>query len=692
MRMLQRSRASRPRAAIPLLAAALGAAALTMVPVAPAGAAQVITPNGCRYSLDPGTVRNIPLTLNGTVAPASVASGGTVNVSGLSAAGTVPGSLIVFGYYLGALSTGVNNLPVNVSITLEGTNTVEGTKVVTGTATASTTVTVTGIFASATDVVMTVPLSDTSFTANGSGPVTVRQAGISVNSTPITNLTPTANFDVKKPNGDALVDIDCQPGEQNTGNGPNGEAPYTTLTPATTISPIGTATIAATTTTTAPTTTAAPTTTVPGSTTTVPGPTTTAAPTTTVPGSGSNGHTCISGLGRYVSAEVTPLDVSLIRNGATTGTGNLSTSVSFSGARVALKVPDSMLVSLYRRNLLPAGASTSKLYVWAAIKGSNTLEGVQTVGAETTYTTTVTDPTPDNKNSGDETATGIDQQINLPTTTWTATGAGPVEFSEAPAGSMSTIGIVGKGYQDTGYFVQPYGSIFVRAETSNYGANLDCFVGTATVKTGTGIPGYSNFGDLPPRGSSDPVLNPPYGYGSQGRYTITPGAAPAPVYTVSLVAGVGPGSKFQVVTTNVIGSPLTLDVAGQLVTLPSVKLNGSAQTTSGAMKAASVVDARGLNTGWNLVGSVTDFEGDNGTIPGDNLGWTPTAAAVAGTTNTPVAGASTTGGLKSAPATLCSGAVGSSNGSFTCGGQLKLNVPADTSIGTYTGLLTLTLI
>lgn len=176
------------------------------------------------------------------------------------------------------------------------------------------------------------------------------------------------------------------------------------------------------------------------------------------------------------------------------------------------------------------------------------------------------------------------------------------------------------------------------------------------------------------------------GSADRSQDTFTPVSFAAP-------AGGGDASQ-QIAATVLAGGPLTLSVAGSSVTLPAAA-NGA--VTSGALNTATVSDLRGTNAGWSLVGQVGDFvaTGD-ATIAADNLGWAPSASPVddplVGTTGTvtPGAVAEPGAGLGTARA-LCTSAAGASAGSFTCGAQLNLGVPAAAVPGDYTATLTLTL-
>jgi X-Pro dipeptidyl-peptidase len=165
----------------------------------------------------------------------------------------------------------------------------------------------------------------------------------------------------------------------------------------------------------------------------------------------------------------------------------------------------------------------------------------------------------------------------------------------------------------------------------------------------------------------------------------------------------GPDGAYQLITADVQPGALSLSVANSLVTMPTVTLNGYDQFVTGALNDATVADGRGTGAGWNLTGQVSDFVGSNGVIVADNLGWTPNASVITGTLPVPpgtpagavVAGDTATPGTGTGlgnARSLCSSPAGSSAGAFTCGGSLNLGVPGSTRSGTYTGVLTLTLV
>ncbi|GAA3588045.1 Xaa-Pro dipeptidyl-peptidase [Klugiella xanthotipulae] len=162
-----------------------------------------------------------------------------------------------------------------------------------------------------------------------------------------------------------------------------------------------------------------------------------------------------------------------------------------------------------------------------------------------------------------------------------------------------------------------------------------------------------------------------------------------------------PGTNYQVITASVSGSPLTLTVSStDPVTMTPVTLTGIDQVTSGNLHPVQVVDSRGTSAGWDLTGQVSNFTSGKGTILANNLGWSPKAETYVGTLPTAPGEASlVNAGTTATPGTglgeaktLCASPTGQSSGSFTCSGGLNLGIPGATRVGTYTGILTLTLI
>ncbi|URM96678.1 WxL domain-containing protein [Actinomadura madurae] len=151
--------------------------------------------------------------------------------------------------------------------------------------------------------------------------------------------------------------------------------------------------------------------------------------------------------------------------------------------------------------------------------------------------------------------------------------------------------------------------------------------------------------------------------------------------------GTPAGTGRQTLTTTVRNGALTLALDGDTAQLSEV---APGRHSTGALRTATVTDARGTQAGWSLVGEVTDFgSAAGGSIPASVLTWSPTAAVVDdGSRGTVTAG---TAGSLGAPRTLASSAAGASGGVFQAGAGLDLGVPAGTAPGDYTATLTLTL-
>ncbi|GAB1818180.1 WxL domain-containing protein [Herbidospora sp. RD11066] len=148
--------------------------------------------------------------------------------------------------------------------------------------------------------------------------------------------------------------------------------------------------------------------------------------------------------------------------------------------------------------------------------------------------------------------------------------------------------------------------------------------------------------------------------------------------------GTPAGSADQTVSVTVTGGALSLDVAGDAVSLSPAPVGG---TATGQMNTATVLDQRGSGSGWSLVGQVTDFSGDAGTIPSTRLGWTPAAN---GSGVTPGGAVQPGSGLGQAQP-LCTAAAGTGTGSTQCDAALNLGIPSDARPGGYSATLTLTL-
>jgi Bacterial Ig-like domain (group 3) len=181
--------------------------------------------------------------------------------------------------------------------------------------------------------------------------------------------------------------------------------------------------------------------------------------------------------------------------------------------------------------------------------------------------------------------------------------------------------------------------------------------------------------------------------------TFTP--ADATAFSASTSAAVGYtvnpaqsqlGSGSESVTVTI---PRSTGAGSFSLTVPSTPaaLTVSADGTSaaGSLAPVSVSDTRASSTGWTVSGQASDFTSAGGdSIPGDALGWTPSASGTTGAAVTAgPAVAPGSPGLGSAAATL-----GSSTGDSTAtlGAGLDLAIPSGQASGTYTSTITITAI
>ncbi len=218
-----------------------------------------------------------------------------------------------------------------------------------------------------------------------------------------------------------------------------------------------------------------------------------------------------------------------------------------------------------------------------AIEATNTVEGTQRVAVQGIWTVNVNDPSfvstgPKGGTSQDPSAATVTidpTTLEIPATSWTPTGNGPVEFRVASHGNIGDrVTIFGRGYpgradHNIGINVRPYGSVFLRPETDAYGLTADCVFGDIAV-TNDAIPYSRLFGDVlpgvhqnglpagtPTNDGSDlgvgELRNPGWvhdrnmadyrpAYGSRGRYTIAT-AGRTPFATAALVTGAAPAEQ-----------------------------------------------------------------------------------------------------------------------------------------------------
>ncbi|WP_419995728.1 DUF6801 domain-containing protein [Streptomyces boninensis] len=134
---------------------------------------------------------------------------------------------------------------------------------------------------------------------------------------------------------------------------------------------------------------------------------------------------------------------------------------------------------------------------------------------------------------------------------------------------------------------------------------------------------------------------------------------------------------------------LSMTQAGTAVALSEVE-EGKGGLSTGALNAVTVKDDRDGNKGWSLTGKVSDFTGDEGAIPGENLSWTPSCDTAPGSPSTCEPG--TEGKVGTAGATLATAKdADKTGGTFTMGAGLNLDVPATVKAGDYKSVLTLIL-
>ncbi|MGW1796071.1 substrate-binding domain-containing protein [Streptomyces sp. NPDC001984] len=156
-----------------------------------------------------------------------------------------------------------------------------------------------------------------------------------------------------------------------------------------------------------------------------------------------------------------------------------------------------------------------------------------------------------------------------------------------------------------------------------------------------------------------------------------------------------PGGRTESITTTLEPGALAISIADSpQVVLPSPVLDSSGTYlhTSGQMTPITVTDTRPGNIAWSASGQIGDFTGPAGsTIDASSLTWTP-AVVDHGNVQTVTAGSPVVpgdgSGLKD-PRTL---ATGIGPGSAVVGAGLDLDAPTSTTPGTYTAVLTLTVI
>ncbi len=105
-------------------------------------------------------------------------------------------------------------------------------------------------------------------------------------------------------------------------------------------------------------------------------------------------------------------------------------SVTLSSIHQELAVPSSVFLAGYNLGLLTTGVNEIPTEVLTRIVGTNTVEGEQIAEATGVAVTTITDPTPTEPGSGDESATPGLVSVTYPSETWTANSSGTINFRE----------------------------------------------------------------------------------------------------------------------------------------------------------------------------------------------------------------------------------------------------------------------
>ncbi|MFD9422790.1 MULTISPECIES: WxL domain-containing protein [unclassified Streptomyces] len=173
-------------------------------------------------------------------------------------------------------------------------------------------------------------------------------------------------------------------------------------------------------------------------------------------------------------------------------------------------------------------------------------------------------------------------------------------------------------------------------------------------------------------------------------------------FTVTTGGGGDGGTAEQKLTASVRAGTLSMVQDGDTVDFGTTVLGTGSGVQRARLHRVEVEDARGVNSGWSLTATLTDFTStgtgvsgsEPATIPADAVRWTPKCRAQNGSLGTPVAGAPTS--LGSAAASLCrmdpDGSQPFTGGRFDADADLTLTVPGSAPPGDYSATLTLTLL
>jgi hypothetical protein len=161
----------------------------------------------------------------------------------------------------------------------------------------------------------------------------------------------------------------------------------------------------------------------------------------------------------------------------------------------------------------------------------------------------------------------------------------------------------------------------------------------------------------------------------------------------------GGGTGTENITTTVAPGALALSVAGSNVNLPPLTLNATSTlfAAAGPIQTVTVTDTRAGAPGWALSGQVANFASGANAINAENLGWVPNLVNKGdglkvnlGGSVAPANGVAPSDGGALGLKTSRTLATATGLGTAQIGADLSLVAPTSTAAGTYTGVLTLT--
>ncbi|MBJ7329847.1 MAG: hypothetical protein JHC95_08120 [Solirubrobacteraceae bacterium] len=419
-----------------LSSAVLAASLCALVPGAAMAGSQSVG-NSCLYSYD-SYWRDMPVTLTGTPNKTTAAPGETVRLAGQTLDVTLPDWLAEYGYNLGLLQPGENQLPTEIWVAIRGTNTTQGVQWQQVDTVAKTTITTTstGSFQDATPFVYDVPhLTDTDWTAKG-GPIAFSQARSgSLPAIPVgpggANRTPKGSVFLNVDISGYKLGLDCASGgfiAQGANYSEHIAPPFATVD---------------------------------------------------VPA-----FSCINPL-TPAGTTTSPIDVDLLPDTADPKTiqpgGTFTTR-----PRVMYRIPSAYLQALAAAGRLQTGDNEITGTLSVAVRAVGATPAAQTA-------TVLIDPVTVTVTGGAVTSGDVVGTATLSVTTWTASGTAGVQLSAGPVGSLGSVAL-GGGTNATAYG-SAYARLTVTPETTPATRlSLDCVSGTAVIGN-TGI-AYGERGNI----------------------------------------------------------------------------------------------------------------------------------------------------------------------------------------------------